>query len=184
MSSYNREFIVIMADTQHEMRSSNSIGNPYLKLRVSVHLSGVSMSSSISTPTPDRTEHCHSDKPGSTLNQPWSKEQARGGSEGRNPTCKTLSPKRCEVDDKAQGRKARETARLHACALAQRLTHMWRGEQDQETLPLTEDLLLKVGRLTFPLFPLFPLFKSGRAAHGNLAAYRQRTRQRCCRTLA
>ena len=33
---------------------------------------------------------------------------------------------------------------------------------DQETLPLTEDLLLKVGRFTFPLF------KSGRQHTGTL----------------
>ena len=39
------------------------------------------------------------------------------GSEGRKPTRKTLSPNKCKVDDEAQGRTARDTARLRACPL-------------------------------------------------------------------
>ena len=52
------------------------------------------------------------------------KNERERGSQGRKPTCKTLSQIRCEVGDEAQGRSGGDTARLRACALGQWLAHM------------------------------------------------------------
>ena len=45
------------------------------------------------------------------------KHERERGSQGRKPTCKTLSQIRCEVGDEAKGRSGGDTARLRACAL-------------------------------------------------------------------
>ena len=45
------------------------------------------------------------------------KNERERGSQGRKPTCRTLSQIRCEVGDEAQGRSGGDTARLRAYAL-------------------------------------------------------------------
>ena len=58
------------------------------------------------------------------------------GSEGRKPTRKTLSANKCKVDDEAQGRTARDTARLRACPLIQWFRAMLQGAQNRPYLML------------------------------------------------
>ena len=64
------------------------------------------------------------------------KSERERGSEGRKPTRKTLSPNKCKVDDEAQGRTARDTARLRACPLIQWFRAMLQGAQNRPYLIL------------------------------------------------
>ena len=85
------------------------------------------------------------------------------GSEGRKPTRKTLSPNKCKVDDEAQGRTARDTARLRACPLIQWFRAMLQGAQNRPYLMLCASAENDVALLPTPT----PLVGPAQVSIGN-----------------
>ena len=87
---------------------------------------------------PGRCGHCDfGTTPGSICDQPWSKERARAGLGRQKTDPQDPVPKNnCKVDDEAQGRTARDTARLRACPLIQWFRAMLQGAQNRPYLML------------------------------------------------
>ena len=126
-SGHNGKFIMMMSTTTTISRTHTTSGHQIRSATPKMHLIQIMQKLGSRQHTSLANQE---DVDIATLTQPQApyvtnlgrKHERERGSQGRNPTCKTLPQIRCEVGE-AQGQSGGDTARLRACALVQWLTH-------------------------------------------------------------